>query len=66
MGTELGEEKTAANIFIERALKSETITPCKHSAYRPMLYVDIGGICLSYEKFATKILNGEGEKEEVA
>jgi UDP-glucose 4-epimerase len=62
MGTVLGEgmpEKTAANIFIERALRGETITPYKHSMYRPMLYVDIEDVCLAYERFATKILNGE-------
>jgi UDP-glucose 4-epimerase len=62
MGTVLGEgmpEKTAANIFIERALREETITPYKHSMYRPMLYVDIEDVCLAYEKFADKILNGE-------
>ena len=66
MGTVLGDkmpEKTAANIFIERALRGETITPYKHSMYRPMLYVDIGDVCLAYEKFATKIMNGEIEKE---
>jgi UDP-glucose 4-epimerase len=61
-GTVLGEgmpEKTAANIFIERALRGETITPYKHSMYRPMLYVDIEDVCLAYERFATKILNEE-------
>jgi len=65
MGTVLGvgmPEKTAANIFIERALRGETITPYKHSMYRPMLYVDIEDICQAYERFAIKILNGEVEK----
>lgn len=65
MGTVLGEgmpEKTAANIFIERALRGETITPYKHSMYRPMLYVDIEDVCRAYERFAIKILNGEVEK----
>ena len=65
MGTVLGDgmpEKTAANIFIERALRGETITPYKHSMYRPMLYVDIEDICQAYEKFAIKILNGEVKK----
>jgi UDP-glucose 4-epimerase len=62
MGTVLGEgmpEKTAANIFIERALRGETITPYKHSMYRPMLYVDIEDVCQAYERFAIKILNRE-------
>ena len=65
MGTVLGDgmpEKTAANIFIERALKGESITPYKHSMYRPMLYVDIKDVCRALEKFAAKILNGEIEK----
>lgn len=65
MGTVLGydmPEKTAANIFIERALKGEPITPYKHSMYRLMLYVDIEDVCQAYEKFLIKILNGEVEK----
>jgi len=65
MGTVLGDrmpEKTAANIFIEKALRGETITPYKHSMYRPMLYVDIDDICLAYEKFLMKILNGDVSK----
>jgi UDP-glucose 4-epimerase len=66
MGTVLGDrmpEKTAANIFIERALRGETITPYKHSMYRPMLYVDIGDVCRAFESFATKIFNEEVERE---
>lgn len=62
MGTVLGKgmpEKTAASIFIDRALKGQTITPFKHSMYRPMLYVDIRDICKAYEMFATRILNNE-------
>jgi len=62
MGTVLGEgmpEKTAANIFIERALKGKSITPYKHSMYRPMLYVDINDICKAFEIYAKKILNDE-------
>jgi UDP-glucose 4-epimerase len=65
MGTVLGDgmpEKTAANIFIERALRGETITPYKHSMYRPMFYVDIKDVCQAYERFAIKILNGEVKK----
>ena len=65
MGTVLGDrmpEKTAANIFIERALRGETITPYKHSMYRPMLYVDIRDVCRAFESFATKIFNEEIEK----
>jgi len=65
MGTVLGDgmpEKTAANIFIERALRGETITPFKHSMHRPMLYVDIEDVCQAYEKFALKILNEKVKK----
>jgi len=66
MGTVLGEgmpEKTAANIFIERGLKGMTITPYKHSMFRPMLYVDIGDVCKAFERFSLKILNGETGKK---
>ena len=60
MGTVLGEgmpEKTAANIFIERGLKGMSITPFKHSMYRPMLYVDVSDVCKAYESFTSKILD---------
>ncbi|MFX0132850.1 MAG: NAD-dependent epimerase/dehydratase family protein [Candidatus Hodarchaeota archaeon] len=65
MGTVLGEEmpeKTAANIFIERGLKNEPITPYKHSMYRPMLYVDISDICRAFEAFVFKILYDDIKK----
>ena len=65
MGTVLGEcmpEKTAANIFIEKGLRGEAITPYKHSMYRPMLYVDVSDVCKAYEIYAKKILNDEIEK----
>ena len=66
MGTVLGEgmpKKTAANIFIERGLKGQSITPYKHSMHRPMLYVDIRDVCKAFELFANKILNDEIKKE---
>jgi UDP-glucose 4-epimerase len=65
MGTVLGEgmpEKTAANIFITRGLRNETISPYKHSMYRPMLYVDIEDICKAYEIFVRKIFVDEIKK----
>jgi nucleoside-diphosphate-sugar epimerase len=65
MGTVLGKgmpDKTAANIFITKGLKGESLTPYKHSMYRPMLYVAIDDVCKTYKKFARKILNGEVEK----
>lgn len=67
MGTVLGEgmpPKTAANIFIEQGLKGETITPYKHSMYRPMLYIDISDIYKAFENYVNKILNKEIEKSE--
>jgi UDP-glucose 4-epimerase len=65
LGTVLGigmPEKTAANIFITRGLKGETITPYKHSMYRPMLYVDIGDVCNIFSIYVNKILRNEIHK----
>jgi UDP-glucose 4-epimerase len=62
MGTVLGDgmpEKTAANIFIENGILKKPLTPYKNSMYRPMLYADINDICLAYEKFAEKIIDGK-------
>lgn len=62
MGTVLGQgmpEKTAANIFIERGLRGESLTPYKHSMYRPMLYVDIDDVCKAYELYVRKVLTGQ-------
>jgi len=67
MGTVLGEgmpEQTAANIFIERGLKGQSITPYKHSMYRPMLYVDIRDVCKAFEVFSKLILNGKLTKKD--
>jgi len=64
-GTALGEgmpENTAARIFIERAARGESITPYKHSMYRPMLYVDVDDVCRAYDSFVNKILNDEIDK----
>ena len=66
MGTVLGEgmpEKTAAQIFITRALKGQTITPYRHTMYRPMLYVDIDDVCAAFESFCLKMLSGDIKKE---
>jgi UDP-glucose 4-epimerase len=65
MGTVLGENmprKTAANIFMESALRGEAITAYKHSMHRPMLYVDIADVCRAYRTFAVEILSGEIKK----
>jgi UDP-glucose 4-epimerase len=62
MGTVLGvgmPEKTAANIFIEKGLKGQPLTPYKHSMYRPMLYASIQDICRAFEAYANGILNNE-------
>jgi len=64
LGTVLGEgmpKLTAANLFIEKALKGEPMTPFRHTQYRPMLYVDIQDVCLAFERLATKILGGRHE-----
>ena len=65
LGTVLGEgmpEKTAANIFIERGLRGEPLTPFKHSMYRPMFYVDVRDVVRSFDIYVNKILNDEVEK----
>jgi len=65
MGTVLGEDMprgTAANLFIERGIKGEPITPFRHSMHRPMLYVDINDICKAYEAYIVKILSGNCKK----
>jgi len=62
MGTVLGEgmpKKTAANIFIENALKGRPITPFRHSMYRPMFYVDLNDIVKAYDALIGKIINDE-------
>lgn len=67
MGTVLGEgmpEKTAANIFINRGIRGASLTPFKHSMYRPMLYVDIEDVCRAFEIYATKIIKGQVHKGE--
>lgn len=59
LGTVLGKgmpEKTAANIFISRGLKGESITPYKHSMYRPMLYVDLDDVCNIFSVYVDKII----------
>jgi UDP-glucose 4-epimerase len=67
MGTVLGEEMptgTAANLFIEKGIRGEPITPFKHSMHRPMLYVDINDICRAYSVYASRILSDKCEKSE--
>jgi nucleoside-diphosphate-sugar epimerase len=62
LGTVLGDgmpEKTAANIFISKGLRGETITPYKDSMYRPMLYLNIDDVKRGVESYAKKILNGK-------
>jgi UDP-glucose 4-epimerase len=62
MGTVLGQDMpatTAANIFIEKALSGEALTPFKHSMYRPMFFVDVDDVTEAYLAFAKGILNDE-------
>lgn len=66
MGTVLGEgmpEKTAANIFISQGVEGKSLTPYKHTMYRPMLYVDIRDICRAFTSFTGKILGDRVDKE---
>lgn len=61
LGTVLGErmpEKTAANIFIDNALKGKPITPYKDSMYRPMLYVDVNDVVNINYRAINKIMSG--------
>lgn len=67
LGTVLGEampKETAANIFIDSALKGQPITPFKHTQHRPMLYVDINDVCRAFEFLASEILGGSINKME--
>ena len=62
LGTVLGKgmpETTAANLFIDHGLKGESITPYKHSIYRPMLYVDISDVCIAFKTYIKKILDNK-------
>lgn len=66
MGTVLGEgmpKKTAANIFIERGIRGETLTPYKHSMYRPMLYVDVLDIAKAFKAFVDRVFSGDIKKD---
>jgi len=59
IGTVLGEgmpKGTAANLFIEKAISGEKLTPFKHSMNRPMLYASITDICKATQNFATLII----------
>lgn len=59
IGTVLGEgmpKGTAANLFIEKAISGEKLTPYKHSMNRPMLYVSITDICRAVTNFANLII----------
>jgi len=59
IGTALGENMppmTAANLFINAALKGEAMTPYEHSMYRPMLFADILDVSRAFKAFASKIL----------
>ena len=65
MGTVLGEgmaDETGAKIFISNGLSGKPITPFEHSMFRPMLFVDIKDVCVAFERFATRILEGKAVK----
>lgn len=59
IGTVLGEgmpKGTAANLFIEKAISGEKLTPYKHSMNRPMLYASINDICTATKNFVNLII----------
>ena len=61
IGTTLGENMpsgTAADVFIDQALKGEPLTPYDHSMHRPMLYVSVRDVCRAFESYARRILDG--------
>jgi UDP-glucose 4-epimerase len=65
IGTTLGQgmpPRTAANIFIDQALKGEPLTPYDYSMYRPMLYAYIDDVCRGFEAYAQKIVDGTLKK----
>lgn len=60
IGTVLGKgmpKGTAANLFIDKALSGEKLTPFKHSMNRPMLYASITDICKATKNFVNLIIN---------
>lgn len=66
LGTVLGEgmpKATAANLFIEKAIKGEEITPFKHVMYRPMFYVSINDVCKTFESYINLILTNKKESD---
>jgi len=68
LSTVLGEgmpEKTAANIFINQALKNKDITPFRDTRYRPMLYVDVNDVNGAVKRFI-EILDSRCETIHIA
>ena len=62
LGTILGKgmsERTAASIFIRRAVSGEPITPFRDSMYRPMLYVDERDVARAFGNLAEGIISGK-------
>jgi nucleoside-diphosphate-sugar epimerase len=65
LGTVLGDgmpSQTAANLFIESALKGEPITPYRHTQHRQMLYVDVLDVCRVVEKTVERVFKDELRK----
>lgn len=66
LGTVLGEgmpKATAANLFIEKAVKGEEITPFKHVMYRPMFYVSIDDVCRTFQSYVDLILTNNEDND---
>jgi len=65
IGTTLGQNmppRTAANIFINQALKGEPLTPYDYSMHRPMLYAYVDDVCRGFDAYAQKIVDGSLKK----
>jgi UDP-glucose 4-epimerase len=68
LSTVLGDgmpEKTAANIFINQALKNQDITAFRDTRYRPMLYVDVNDVKEAIKRLI-EILNSKCETIHIA
>jgi len=52
-----------ASIFIVRGLRGKSLTPFRHSMYRPVLYVDVRDVARAFRAYAEKILDKRVEKD---
>ena len=57
------DAKGLAAVSIERGLRGGSLTPFRHSMYRPMLYVDVRDVARAFRSYAEKILDGKVDKD---